>query len=278
MDIPQAIGEAQRTFGLTSVQMFAQGGQKVVCRAKRATDGVVLKVVLLSAATDPMALERCRREVALLRDLDAENIVRVLTDLALLGGGPDATAWLEEELDGDDLRNLLGRTWAWPEVRDMLLGVAAGLDAMHDHGYVHRDLSAGNVRRTSAGIWKVMDPGLAKHLNRSSITGLWQPGTLGFMSPEHAVPGGRVTPASDVFCLGILAYLCLVGDVPIPFTGDINDYRRRLLTPTPISLAAARPGLPNEVVDLLDQALNVQPARRFLDAGELLTAVQGVAP
>jgi serine/threonine-protein kinase len=154
--------------------------------------------------------------------------------------------------------------------------VGRGLAVMHGHNYIHRDLSPGNVRRTSRGTWVVMDPGFAKHLKRTSITGLFQPGTPGHMSPEHAAIGGRVTRASDVYCLGILAFQALTGNLPIPVGTDLTDYRRRLLAAQPETLGTLRPDLTSEQAHLVDTCLQRQPARRYLDGGELIDALQAI--
>jgi serine/threonine-protein kinase len=279
LDQDQAVAEAERALGLAGVTPFARGGQKVVARATRRGEPVVLKVVLLNTtAADPNALERCEREVALLKELDAPNIVKLESDMVALGSGPDAAAWLEEELDGTDLAALLGPPWPWADLTDMLVGIGTGLSVMHNNGYVHRDLSPNNIRKTASGAWKVMDPGFAKHLKRTSITGLYQPGTPGYMSPEHAVAGGRVSPASDVFCLGILGYRALTGSLPIPVGGDLNDYGRRLRGAQSPSVRVARPDLTADQAAIIDTCLARQPARRFLDAEELVSEVGTTAP
>lgn len=271
LDRDDALRAAAAELGATDVRPFAVGGQKVVARARHGSLPVVLKVVLLSdSGADPNALERCEREVALLKSLDAQNIVKLVSDMVAVGDGPDAAAWLEEELDGDDLAVLLGAPWPWPDVEEMLLGLGAGLAAMHSNDYVHRDLSAKNVRRTSTGLWKVMDPGFAKHLKRSSITGLYQPGTPGYMSPEHAAVGGRITPASDIFCLGVLAYQALTAVLPVLVGPDLLEYAGRLRTGQAPPVGIARPDLTSERAALVDTCLARQPARRFLDADELL--------
>jgi len=267
---------AENALGVTGSRQIARGGQKTVYRADQAGQPVVLKVALLSDAFDPNGLERCRREVALLRHLDSPHLVKVLSDLHVVGPGPDAAAWLEEDLDGTDLGSLLGQPWAWDAVERLLLGVGSGLSVMHANDYVHRDLSAGNVRQTSQG-WKVMDPGLAKHLNRTSITGLWQPGTPGYLSPEHASIGGRVTPASDVFCLGILAFIALTGNFPIEPRGGTEEYRHRLLSGKVTPTASFRPDLSTAQAAVIDRCLMRQPARRYLDAQEVVEAVRALA-
>jgi len=273
----EALQAATAALNVTSANAIARGGQKVVYEAVGPTgEPVILKVVQILGARDPNALERCQREVELLREFDSEHIVRVISEIALLGPAPDAAAWLEERLDGEDLNQLLGSPWNWDDVSNLLIGISSGLAAMHDSGYVHRDLSAGNVRRTAAEVWKVMDPGFAKHLNRTSITGPWQPGTPGYLSPEHVSLGGRVTPASDVFCLGVLAYQALTGQLPIAVSPDLMEYRNRLMSTSAPSIASARSDLDLACVRIIDCCLERQPARRYLDANELLEALQAL--
>lgn len=273
MDEAAVIAAAAAEFGLSNTKPIAQGGQKLVCRADSPMGQVVLKVVLLAGSPDPNALERCEREVSLLRSLRSPNIVHVLSEMKTVGSPAGASMWLEEYLDGQDISQLLGSQWSWTAVEEFLIGAGSGLAAMHSGGYVHRDLSAGNIRRTASAVWKIMDPGFAKHLNRSSITGVWQPGTLGFISPEHAVLGGRVTAASDVFCLGILAYYALTGHLPIPVGGDRDAYRRNLLGVQVPSVGVARPDLTPSQAEIIDMCLQRQPARRFLDGTEVVEAV-----
>lgn len=270
MDHDDVLRQAAAQYGLTSVVPIAQGGQKLVAQALKGAVDVVVKVVLLAGTPDPHALERCEREVALLKSLSHPNIVRVLSDLEVIGSPPEATYWVEEFLDGEDLATLVGSKWTWDDTELMITGVASGLAAMHRVSCVHRDLSARNVRRTGSGEWKILDPGLAKHLNRSSITGLFTPGTPGFMSPEQATAGVRVTPASDVHALGILAYLALTGELPIPVGGNLGDYRTRLLYTDPPSLGVARGDLNAKQVALIDGCIARQPGRRWIDAEEVL--------
>lgn len=278
MDEQDAIREAAAILGLEDVVQFARGGQKVVCRARSSGRPVILKVVMVSASTDPNALERCEREVSLLKEMTSPRIVRVLSDLVKLGSGPDAAAWVEEELDGEDLSALLGSQWASIDAQVMMRQVSEGLTEFHARGFVHRDLSAGNVRRTATAGWKVMDPGLAKHLNRSSITGLWQPGTPGYLSPEHAAPGSRVTSASDVFCVGILGFIALTGQYPVDPSGAPLDYRRRLLNARPPSIQSFRPDVRADFAAVIDRCLDGQAARRYLDAQELFDALDALGP
>jgi serine/threonine protein kinase len=270
VDLSTAYGHAATIWGLASITEIARGGQKVVATADQGGVTVVLKVIDLPAAAGNLELERCQREVDLLRAVSSPHVVTILTDLRTVGEPPECAMWLEAYLDGDDLAALLGPRWNWADTRQFLWDAATGLAQLHESGYVHRDLSPRNLRRTSSGAWVVMDPGLAKHLNRTSITGMLDPGTWGFMSPEHLTVGVRLTSAADVHGLGTLAFLALCGKQPTPFLGDPADYRLRLTSTDPPSIATERPDLPPRAIEIVDRCLSRQPARRFLDAEELL--------
>lgn len=222
----------------------------------------VLKVVGIESDA-PDALRRAQREVELLKALDSDHVVKVESDLVEIGNPVVGASWLEEYLDGVDLADELGAQWSWDDTRKMGREVALGLGAMHEVKVVHRDLSASNVRHVDGGRYVVMDPGFARHTLRSGLTVGGQPGTLGFLSPEHLQAySGSPTPSSDVFCLGVLMYTALTGNQPIPFTGDPGEYLGRLLDAEIPDVAGIRPDLPAPAVELITSMLHPQPARR----------------
>ncbi|MGH3922973.1 MAG: protein kinase domain-containing protein, partial [Pseudonocardiaceae bacterium] len=117
--------------------------------------------------------------------MKSPHVVRVESTLRELGDPPIAATWLEEYLDGEDLTPLLGTPWPWQDAALMAHQVSDGLAAGHEVGVIHRDLSSNNVRRLSDGTFKVLDFGFARHTLLSGITVAGQPGTPGFLSPEH---------------------------------------------------------------------------------------------
>lgn len=252
----------------------AIGGQKSVRKVSRGDEDLILKVIALTPST-PEALRRAEREVDLLSKLRSRHVVKVVSPLRELGDPPFAAAWLEEFLDGDDLAPYIGPPWSWGDTREMGFQVASGLAAGHEVGVVHRDLSANNVRRLGSGDYKVLDFGFARHTLRSGLTVAGQPGTPGFLSPEHlrSYSGGPM-PSSDVFGVGALMFATLTGDVPFPWRGDEDDYIRRLSRGVAAGrLATLRPDLNSSQVAIVDRCLHMQPARRFVDGGQLRDAI-----
>lgn len=274
MPLQEIIDNVVARLGVESATPLVQGGQKIVLRATLATREVVVKIVPLPPGpAAEVALKRAHREVDLLASVESNHVVKLLSQSVEVGTGPDAVGWVEEYLDGSDLSRCMTSAWSDDEVFRLLAHCARGLQACHDLDVVHRDLSPGNVRRLSDGRYVLMDPGLARHLEKTALTGTFQPGTAGFRSPEH-VPGGDPTPASDIFSLGILAFVARTGQLPIdPSSGGDAAYYGRLLNDQAPAIQAIDSTVSNDLASIVDRCLQRQPARRYLDGAELTAAL-----
>lgn len=274
---PTLIAEACAALGVSDVNPIgAPGGQKAVRHVRRGTDDLIMKVIAIRSSS-PTTLTRAEREVELLKSLGSQHVVRVESDLVRLGNPVHGAAWLEEYLDGDDLTGHLGPQWSWAETARLGVEVANGLAVAHAAGVIHRDLSSNNVRRLSDGTYKVMDFGFARHTLRTGLTVAGQPGTPGFLSPEHLnAYSGVPMPASDVFGVGTLMYVALTGELPIPYTGDDADYVSRLSNVAIIDIAVKRPDLTTEQQALVRRTLHPQPARRFLNGRKLADVLESL--
>jgi serine/threonine protein kinase len=272
----QLIDAAASALEVEVQSRLKEGGQKTVLLVGRTGDQFVMKVIA-TGGTLPDALRRAVREVELLKSIDHPNVVKVASDLVELGETPDGVAWLEEYLEGDDLGDVFGTVWNWDQVKDMALDVARGLGALHAARVVHRDLSENNVRKLTDGSHVVMDPGYARHTAKSQLTPGGQPGTPGFLSPEHLQSySGVPNAASDVFCVGVLMHLALTGRQPIPYTGDIGDYATRLAAVKTEDIEQARPDLDPAEVALIRRCLHPQPARRYRNGTKLAQALEAI--
>jgi serine/threonine protein kinase len=272
----ELIETAYGALGVVPARDLRDGGQKVVKVVQRNSEELVIKIVSV-ASSSPGALSRAHREVELLQTINDPHVVRAASDLVELGDPVEGAAWLEELLDGDDLRDLLTSPWGWDETVNMARDVALGLSQMHAVGVVHRDLSASNVRRRSSGIYVVMDPGFARHTLRTGLTIGGQPGTLGFFTPEHLQAySGSPTAASDVFGVGILMFLALTTQFPIPHLGDDAEYFRRVGEGATLDLATIRPEFSEAQVAVVKRALHPQSARRYRNAEKLVSALEAV--
>lgn len=269
VDVSQLIADVSAALGFEEAQPLTQGGQKLVLQGKLSGAPAVAKIVLLSPGPNGLiTLQRAHREVELLSAVDSKRVVKVLTDAVEIGDPPAAVCWAEEWLDGTDLSASLNSAWDETEVWTLLEDLAEALAACHDLDVVHRDLSPANVRRMPDGHFVLMDPGLARHLEKTALTGGFQPGTPGWRSPEH-VPGGNPMPASDIFALGILAFYALTCQFPIDPNGDSAAYDRALVEQQAPRIATLVPGLSGELAEVVDTCLSRQQARRYLDGAEM---------
>src|SRR5205085_7423701 len=146
---------------------------------------------------------------------------------------------------------------------ELALRIADALAVAHAHGLVHRDVKPQNVLLTPDGDAKVTDFGIARSLD--VVRGLTQTGTVlgtsNYLSPEQA-SGQPVTPATDVYSLGVVLYELLTGEVPFPGTNFVAVAMKHVNEPPP-DLVERRPDLPLRLVAAIERALEKDPARRF---------------
>ncbi len=145
------------------------------------------------------------------------------------------------------------------------MALCDALEHAHARGVIHRDVKPGNVMvlaepAAGAGFAKLADFGVAHVIAGDPLTHTGDVvGTLAYMAPEQA-EGTKVTPACDVYSLALSLYEAWTGKNPIRAGGPAAT-ARRLGRPLP-SLARERRDLPLELCDAIDDALDVDPARR----------------
>jgi eukaryotic-like serine/threonine-protein kinase len=139
------------------------------------------------------------------------------------------------------------------------------LEHAHARGVIHRDVKPQNVMvlaepAAGAGFAKLADFGVAHVATGDALTRTGDVvGTLAYMAPEQA-EGARVTPACDVYALALTLYEAWTGTNPVKAAGPAAT-ARRLGRPLP-SLASMRRDLPLELCDVIDDALDIDPALR----------------
>ena len=258
---------------------IAAGGMGEVWAAYHAGLGrdVAVKLIQPSLGTDPTAIARFEREVRTLAELTHPNTIRVFDY-----GATEAGVWYYamELLDARDLSTVVAQDGPLLPDRAVRL-VSQAADALaeaHARGIVHRDIKPANLLlvHTDATVEfvKVIDFGIAQQTDEDAQltqTGMLV-GTPGFIAPE-VITGGRATPRSDVYALGMVLYVLLTGASPFEGTTPAAILRDALSAPPPPP-SAAREGIPEGLDRLVMRCLSPDPLERFRSASELAAGLR----
>ena len=233
---------------------------------------VAIKVLRDGTGENAARIHRFVQEAKAASGLHHPNVAHVYE----IGSHDDLRFIAMELVEGETLRKRLERgPMAIDDVLDVATQVAAGLAAAHKAGIVHRDIKPENVIITPDGYAKVLDFGLAKlrevRGDDASTVLKTGPGvamgTISYMAPEQ-LAGGDVTPAADVFSLGVMLYEMIAGRRP--FEGaTATEIVSSILSRPPRPLHAWRPDVPPKLEMVIGKALAKNVDQRYRDAGEI---------
>jgi serine/threonine-protein kinase len=232
--------------------------------------GAAVAITLLRDGDAGAALAAALAEAAAPRAIDHPAVVRVLD----VGHDP-ATGQcylVMERLDGEALAARLARVGHLDEASARRLGamIAEGMAAVHARGIVHRDLKPANVI-VHGEAPTIVDFGIAKHLGERTVaTTARRIGTPPYMAPEQFT-GGVITPAVDVFALGVMLFELVTGE--LPFVG-YDDGRCPQLFDAPRRLGGR--GSP-DLDALIARCLAREPGQRPRAMTEVARALRGEA-
>jgi serine/threonine-protein kinase len=249
---------------------IATGGMGEVWRANDEvlSRNVAVKVLKAEYAADPSFLDRFRAEARHTAGLSHPGIANTFDyGEAVPAGGGDPLPFLVMELvDGEPLSALLAREAPLPPDRtlDIVGQTGLALQAAHDAGVVHRDVKPGNLLIRPDGVVKVTDFGIARAVDAAPVTQTGMVvGTAAYLSPEQAA-GKPITPASDIYGLGVVTYECLTGHRPFDDASPVAVAMAHINSQPP-SLPKDVPAL---VADFVNRALDKDPAKRQPSAGD----------
>lgn len=250
---------------------------------ERVGSRVAVKFLSAELALDDDVAERFEREAKAVARIACDHVVRVFDH----GRVDDDIPYIVMELlDGEDLAERITREGALSleETAQIVAQVAWALDSAHTLGIVHRDLKPGNIFIGGSDEdphYKVLDFGIAKDPDgagedRITITKTGHAmGTPGFMSPEQWLNAKGVTPKSDLWALGAVAYCALTGEIPF----DAESPAKAMFATCSGTLPPASgfvPDLPREIDAWFDKAMSRRPEDRFDNALQMADAFTAI--
>ncbi len=256
-------------------EVIGHGGMGVVYRARHLALELerALKVVAPTLSADQRFRERFKRESRLAAQVEHPNVITVHH-----AGEERGQLYLTMRLvDGVDLRSLVEESGPLDPARAVrvLTGIAAGLDAAHARGLVHRDVKPANVLIEREGDTEhvfLTDFGISRLAGSAeslTTTGEFF-GSVDYVAPEQ-IEGEPLDPRTDVYALGGILNFVLTARPPFPRDNELAKLFAHANAQPPRPSEAV-PGLPPAIDDVVAKAMAKRPEDRYGSAGELAAA------
>jgi serine/threonine protein kinase len=274
-------------------------GQVFKARHQRTRRIVALKVIRPERVSNPVAVGRFFREVQAAAQLSHPHVVH-----AYDADQVDKIYYLAMQyVRGTDLAAHVKQRGPLPiaDACKFLNHAAQGLQHIHEHGMVHRDIKPNNLMlaleelpapipaaggvavRTAPAMLKILDLGLvcltegddrdAKDLTREGAI----MGTVDYMAPEQARETRAADIRSDIYSLGCTFYFALTGQVPFPGGTSFEKMLHHQID-EPAPLTRFRPDVPAGLSMILRRMLAKDPADRFQTPADVAAAVAPLLP
>ena len=252
------------------IRFISKGGMGEVYEAEDLELGehVAVKTVLGSIATNPVAIDRFKREIQLARKVTHPNVCRIFDlvyDPRTSGSIPFLTM---ELLDGVTLSSYIEQNGSVPLELALVLGrqMAEGLAAAHRAGVIHQDFKPNNVILIDSGDGSplravIADFGLAHNARAAEQNSGRKVGAPAYMAPEQ-IEGGPISASTDVYAFGVVLYELITGHWPYN-AGTVEELEARKLTQAPIPPSKYVPELPIRVERTILRCLARKPEERF---------------
>jgi len=234
----------------------------------------VFRVQIGSAKMQATCLDRFKQELKLCRQLSHPNIIK-LYDIGIHQGHRYISM---ELLIGSNLNDLMGTPMNVEQGLNYLIQTCAGLKQAHEQGVIHRDIKPENLFITQDDVVKVMDFGIAKNIYSPGLTVAGNiAGTPEYMAPEQIEDFSSVTPVTDLYSLGIIAYLMFTGSLPFRHK-ELMKVLMMQVKKLPRPPRELNPDIPETLEGTILRLLAKDPAERPSSSNALakeLSAIRG---
>lgn len=259
------------------IEQIGVGGMAKVYKAKdKLLDRfVAIKILKDQYAEDSEFLKKFNNEAQSAAKLSHINIVNVFDIGEDLYKGERIHYIVMEYVDGQTLKDLIvnEKRLSNPDIIDYSIQIAQALKTAHQAGIIHRDIKPQNILIDNYGLLKVTDFGIARVSSNATITYTSSIlGTVHYISPEQA-KGKIVDEKSDLYSLGAVMYEMATGKVPFDADNSVSIAVMHIQD-KPEPAKNLNPNLSDHLNYIIMKLLDKDPANRFLNAKELIDALE----
>ena len=260
-------------------ELLGQGGMSSVYKATDSNlrRSVAIKLIHPHLSNNPEFVRRFEEEATGVARLRHPNIIQMY-DFNHEGG---VYYMVMEYVAGETLQarlkrlNAVGRYLPLRETLKYILDICNAAEYAHQRGMIHRDIKPANVMLDVHGNAVLMDFGIARIIGgqQHTATGALL-GTALYMAPEQ-IQGLHPDARADIYSIGVMLFEALSGRPPFEADSAMTLMMMHLNDPVP-DLEQIHPGIPDEMREIANRALEKDRARRFQSSEEIATALQRV--
>ncbi len=209
-------------------------------------------------------LRRIEREVFALKKVNHPNIVKYVADGVYTEGFDQFHYLVMEYAEGEPLRNFISKNGKLTVIQTQRIGlqILEGLRAIHQVDLCHRDLKPDNIFITKLGDVRILDFGLVKLLDASTLTAIGVPmGTLAYMAPEQLQDSKNIDYRADLYSFGAILFHMVTGKLPLEIQ-SLVEAPYKILHEIPPFASSLNLAVPNKLDNIIATLLEKQLFRR----------------
>lgn len=254
-------------------QLIGRGSFGAVYRATKEGTEYAIKVIRVDTLK-PEAQKRLDAEIKAIRKVQHPNVVKLHEHGSYVDNAFEYVYIVMGLVPGKTLAHFVGEA-SEEEAKRILKSVLSTLDSVHKNSVIHRDLKPDNIMIRSDGTPVILDLGLAKLVDYTSITQTGEVlGTYQYMSPEQISDSKNIDERSDYFSLGVIMYELVTGVSPYDAT-NLPELVNQVTSRVPKNPTLINSDLSNSFENAILKMLEKDPHRRYQTAKDITSAIDG---